>query len=81
MATEESVREKILRLKEKNACVHVNYHNTFPKVTMLNVPAVIGNVYAHLFELSYEADGHRKVKSYTFAELICHRIEIVELEM
>jgi len=78
-ATEASVRESILKLKQRNACIHINYHNTYPKVSLLNEPVAIGNVYAHLFQLIYTADGRQTVKSHSYADVICRRLEIVEL--
>lgn len=78
-ATEAAVRESILKLKEQNACIHINYHNTYPKVSLLNEPVVIGHVYAHLFQLIYTAEGRQTVKSHSYADVICRRLEMIEL--
>lgn len=80
MATEASVRSGILRLKKTNPHIHINYHNVHPKISLKHEPAVIKNVYAHLFELEYVADGRSFVKTHSYADVICKRLEIVELE-
>lgn len=79
MATEASVRSGIARLKRTNPNIHINYHNAHPKMHITNAPAVIRNVYAHLFELEYAQEGHNSVKIHSYADVISKRIEIIEL--
>lgn len=79
MATETAARGSILKLKKDNACIHISYHNTFPKIAVVNEPAMIGNVYAHLFEIVLVVDGLKQVRTCTFADVICGRLIIHEL--
>jgi len=80
MVTEEAAHIWILRRKKENPHVHISYHSNYPKIAMMNEPAVISGVYAHLFELEYMLDGRRQVKAHTYADLICKRLEIAEME-
>lgn len=79
--TEEAARSKILKLKKASTNVHISHYNIFPKIAVVNEPASIENVYAHLFEIEYVVDGRKQRKSYTYADLICGRIVIHELNL
>lgn len=81
VVTEEAARSSILKLKRKNENIHISYHNTFPKIAIVNEPVSIESVYAHLFEIGYVADGRKQVKAYTYADLICGRLVIHELNL
>ena len=81
IVTEEAARSSILKLKQESANVHISYHNTFPKIAVVNEPASIESIYAHLFEIGYVVDGRKQVKSYTYADLICGRLVIHELNL
>lgn len=80
MATEASIRNSVMKLKQLNPNIHINYQNAHPKISITNAPAIIRNVYAHLFELEYIVDGQSCVKIHSFADIISKRIEIVELK-
>jgi len=80
MHDEVSVRSAILRLKKQNPDIHINFQNAHPKVHLVNEPARIGRVYAHLFELEYTLDGRQHVKTWNYADVISRRIIILELE-
>jgi len=78
--TEEKVRNQILMLKKKKTEIHISFlTSSYPKTTVFNRPATIGNVYAHLFEMIYSDDNLQKTKAYTYADIICGRLEIAEL--
>ena len=81
IVTEEAARGSILKLKKENANIHISYHNAFPKIAVVKEQASIEGVYAHLFEIGYVADGRKQVKSYTYADLICGRLVIHELNL
>ena len=79
MSATDSIRLRIEQLYKTNPHVHLNVSLSHPKLTLVNVPAVILGVYPHIFRIEECCDGMPKCHTLQYSDVVTKRIEILEL--
>lgn len=74
------IRKKIRFLHENHPEIHINVSIAHPKLELRGVTAVIREVYPNVFRIETQEKSCAKLYTLQYADVLTHRIEILELE-
>lgn len=73
------IKYKIKKLYNTNPNIHVNVSITRSKVALKNEPAIIKNIYPHIFQIEEHSSGAPRCHTLQYSDILTKQIEIVEL--
>lgn len=75
----DALRERIQKMQKSKETIHVSLNNSHPKVSLIDVPAVVKYASAQIFWI--ERTDHKQLfcNSFQYADLMTGRIQIREL--
>ena len=77
--TLDALREQIRRMQQTKETIHVSLSNSHPKVSLINVPAVIQYASSQIFWIERVDKKPLFCNSFQYADLVTGRIQIREL--
>lgn len=80
MNTLERIRERIRRRYEADPLVHLNVSLAHPKLELRGVPAVIKDVYPHVFRIEETSSGVPQCHTLQYTDVYTGHVEILELQ-
>lgn len=73
------IKTKIQKLYKTNPNIHISITASDSKTNLKNEPAVIKNIYPHIFQIEENSSGSPKTHIFSYTEILIKRIVIAEL--